>query len=126
MLLLIDIVGICQGRDNATQVIRDGFPIGQPPGYVDRFLRGARAYMEVEMVDGQSSPRIELEAARLAIEWKNLFAIELKLAAQQLAKGSDLVTANHYRQALPDAVSKVLHAAKTKMVESQNDQRRVA
>lgn len=78
------------------------------------------------MVDSQSSPRIEVEAARLAVEWKNLFASELKLAARQLAKGSDLVTANHYRQAMPDAVSKVLHAAKTTLVESRNVPRRVA
>ncbi len=78
------------------------------------------------MVDGQSSPRIEVEAARLAVEWKNLFANELKLAAQQLAKGSDLVTADHYRQAMPEAVSRVLNAAKTTLVESRNVQRRVA
>ncbi len=65
------------------------------------------------MADSKSGPRIELEAARLAVEWKNLFAAELKSAAQQLASGSDLVTANHYRQALPNALSRVLHAAKT-------------
>jgi hypothetical protein len=83
-------------------------------------------YKEVEMVDGQSNPRIELEAVRLAVEWKNLFAHELRLAAQQLAKGSDLVTANHYRQAMPEAVSRVLDAATTRSVESHNAQRRVA
>jgi hypothetical protein len=77
-------------------------------------------------VDGHSSPRIELEAARLAIQWESLFATELKLAAQELANGSDLVTVDHYRQALPDAVSRVLHAAKTKLVESRNAPRRVA
>jgi hypothetical protein len=82
--------------------------------------------MEIEMMDGQSSPRIELAAARLAIEWEHLFATELKLAAQQLAKDCDLVTADHYRQAVPDAVSKVLHAAKTTLIESRNAQRRVA
>ena len=30
---------------------------------------------------------VELEAARLAIEWKHLFASELRLAAQRLARG---------------------------------------
>jgi hypothetical protein len=78
------------------------------------------------MADGRSSQRIEVEAARLAVEWEKLFATELKLTAQQLAMGSDLVTANHYRQALPDAVSKVLHAAETTLVESRNVPRRVA
>lgn len=78
------------------------------------------------MADGQPNLMIEVEAARMAVEWKNLFATELKLAAQQLAKGSDLVTANHYRQAIPDAVSRVLHAAKTESGEFANVQRRVA
>ena len=78
------------------------------------------------MADGQPNPRIEVEAARLAVEWKTLFATELKSAAQQLAKGSDLVTADHYRQAIPEAVSRVLHAVKTESVESANVQRRVA
>jgi len=78
------------------------------------------------MADGQPSPRIEVEAERVAVEWENLFATELKSAAQQLAAGSDLVTADHYRRAIPDAVSRVLHAANTESVESANVQRRVA
>ena len=78
------------------------------------------------MADRQSKPRVELEAARLAIEWEDIFATELKSAAERLAKGCDLITANHYRQALPDAVSRVLHATDTKLVESRNAQRRVA
>ena len=78
------------------------------------------------MADGQPNPRIEVTAARMAVEWKNLLGAELKLAAQQLAKGSDLVTVDHYRQAIPDAVSRVLHAAQTESVESANVQRRVA
>ena len=78
------------------------------------------------MADGQPNPRIEVEAARMAVQWKSLFATELRLAAQQLAEGSDLVTVDHYRQALPDAISRVLHAVKTQSVESANVQRRVA
>ncbi len=77
-------------------------------------------------MEGQSSLRIQVEAARLAVEWKDLFATELKVAAQRLANGADLVTANHYRQAVPDAVSKVLHVAKIPLGESCNVQRRVA
>ena len=77
-------------------------------------------------MEQRSSPRIDVGAARLAVEWKNLFAHELKLAAQRLAAGSDLVTANHYRRAMPEAVSRVLDAATTSPVESHNAQRRVA
>jgi hypothetical protein len=83
-------------------------------------------YTEVERMDSQASPRIEAEAARLAIEWGDLFSTELKLAAQRLAKDSNLVTANHYRQALPDAISSVFLSVKTNLVESHNDQRQVA
>ena len=78
------------------------------------------------MADDQPSPRIAVEAERLAVEWEDLFATELKSAAQQLADGSDLVTADHYRRAIPDAVSRVLHAAKIESAESTNAQRRVA
>ncbi len=78
------------------------------------------------MADGQPNPRIEVKAARMAVEWENIFAAELKSAAQQLAKGSDLVTVDHYRQAIPDAVSRVLHAAQTESAESADVQRRVA
>ena len=77
------------------------------------------------MADGQPNPRIGVEAARMAVQWKNLFAAELQLAAQGLARGSDLVTADHYRRAIPDAVSRLLHAAKTEGG-SANVQRRVA
>jgi hypothetical protein len=82
--------------------------------------------MEVEMSDDQPNPRIAVEAVRMAVEWENIFATELKSAAQQLAKGSDLVTADHYRQAVPLAIARVLHATKTESVESANVQRRVA
>lgn len=57
------------------------------------------------MADGQGNPRIEVEAARMAVQWKNLFATELKSAAQQLANGSDLVTADHYRQAIWEEIA---------------------
>ena len=78
------------------------------------------------MGDGQPNPRIEVQAARMAVEWKNLFAAELKSAAQQLAKGSDLVTVEHYRQAIPKAVSRVSQAAQTESLESADVQRRIA
>ena len=77
------------------------------------------------MADSQPNPRIGVEAARMAVEWKNLFARELQSAAQGLARGAELITVEHYRQAIPDAVSKVLHAAKTEG-NSANVQRRVA
>lgn len=78
------------------------------------------------MVEGPSIPRIELEAARLAVEWKNLFATELTLAAKQVAQGSDLITADHYRQAVSTAISRVSQAIRTQSVESAHVQRRVA
>ena len=78
------------------------------------------------MMDGQSKPRIEMEAARMAVEWKNLFAVELKSAAHYLAMGSDLVTKDHYRQAAPIAVSRLLQAVQEEPVESTNVKRRIA
>ena len=82
--------------------------------------------MEVEMVDGRSNLKIEVDAARIAIEWKNLFATELRLAARQLAKDSDLVTMEHYRQALPTATSRLLQIARTEATGSAHVQRRIA
>jgi hypothetical protein len=83
-------------------------------------------YTEVEKVDGQWSPKAEVEAARLVIEWKNLFARQLHSAARQLARGTELVTAEHYRQALPGATSKMLEAVKTHSTEGANVQRLIA
>ena len=78
------------------------------------------------MEGGQPEPRIDLKAAQMAVQWENLFGTELKLAAERLAKHSSLVTVEHYRQALPEAISRVLHAAETESIESADAQRRVA
>lgn len=59
-------------------------------------------------MDRRSNARIEVNAARLAVEWKNLFAAELKRAAQDMAQGAEVVTVEHFRLAVPLAVSKVL------------------
>lgn len=74
----------------------------------------------------QSDPKIELEAAWTAIEWKNLFAEQLDLAARQAAVDSEFVTSEHYRQALPIATVRMLEAIKTQNAESANGQRRAA
>lgn len=78
------------------------------------------------MVESRSIPRVELEAARLAVEWKNLFATELAIAAKQVAQGSDLITTDHYRQAVSTAISRVSQAIRTQSVETSHAQRRVA
>lgn len=78
------------------------------------------------MLGTPSNGRIEVEAARMAIEWKNLFAKELQVAAQQLAKDSGLVTAEHLLQALPTATSRVLQAVKKHSTGSVNVEQRVA
>ena len=69
---------------------------------------------------------IEVTAARLAIEWKHLFATELKLAAIKLAHGSLRLTSEHYRQAAPIALAKVLEAVNSPTDSASNAQRRVA
>ncbi len=78
------------------------------------------------MADDQSSPRIELEAAHLVVEWKHLFAMELKSTAERIANGAAVITVDHYCQAVPAAVSAVLQAVKTKTDESANAHRRIA
>ncbi|MEE8452487.1 MAG: hypothetical protein V3R99_11255 [Thermoguttaceae bacterium] len=78
------------------------------------------------MIGTQSNGRIEFEAARMAIEWKNLFAKELQFAALQLAKDSQVVTAEHLLQALPIATSRVLHTVNKHSAESDNARRRIA
>ena len=78
------------------------------------------------MVVGQTSRRIEVAAARIAIEWKDEFATKLKRAAEQLATDGDLVTVDHYRQALPDVLSEMLQRARNESGESPHGQRQVA
>lgn len=69
---------------------------------------------------------VELEAARLAIEWKHLFATELRIAAQQLAIGAQCVTADEYRRALATATQRVLDTVNTRQIEPANVRRRSA
>jgi hypothetical protein len=72
------------------------------------------------MPRSRRQPRIGLQAARAAIEWTHLFAQELNAAARQAAKDADLITVEHYRQALPIASAKVLEATESYQVESAN------
>ena len=69
---------------------------------------------------------VELEAARLAVEWKHLFAAELRLAAQRLAIGAKVVTAEQYRSALATAIERVLEKASRPRVEPADVHRRIA
>ena len=69
---------------------------------------------------------VDVEAARLAVEWKELFAAELRLAARRLATGAELVTADHYRRALASATVSVLHTVNTHCMESADVERRIA
>jgi hypothetical protein len=69
---------------------------------------------------------VELEAARLAIEWKHLFATELRIAAQDLAIGAECVTADDYRRALATATQRVLDKVNTRRIEPADVQRRSA
>jgi len=78
------------------------------------------------MAGSQSDPRIELRAAKIAIKWMNAFAAELDTAARHAAANSDLVSEEHYRQALPIAIARLLAAIETNRTESSNAQQRVA
>jgi hypothetical protein len=78
------------------------------------------------MAGSQSDPRIELRAAKTAIKWMNAFAEELDAAARHAAANSDLVSEEHYRQALPIATARLLAAIETNRTESGNAQQRVA
>jgi Fe2+ or Zn2+ uptake regulation protein len=69
---------------------------------------------------------VELEAVRLAIEWKHLFATELRLAAQRLAVGAKVVSADQYRRALATALERVLENANSPRVEPADVYRRIA
>lgn len=63
-------------------------------------------------MDSRSNARIEVEAARMAVELKHLFAAELQRAAQEMAQDAELVTVEHFRRAVPLAVSRVLRDVK--------------
>lgn len=78
------------------------------------------------MDDNGLNQRIELAAARIAIDWKNLFASELHAAAQRLATGSQSVTTDHYWRALPAATASMLRAINTHSTGSSNAKRQIA
>lgn len=69
---------------------------------------------------------VELEAAKLAIEWKHLFATELHIAAQRLAMGAELVTADQYRRALSTATERVLEKVNSPRTRPADVHRRIA
>ena len=69
---------------------------------------------------------VELEAVRLAIEWKHLFATELRRAAEHLAAGAKVVTVDQYRRALATAVERVLENANGPRIEPADVHRRIA
>lgn len=77
-------------------------------------------------MNSKSSPKIELQAIRMAIEWKNAFAMELQSAAQEAAEDCDVITVEHYRQALPIAASRVLGVIGIDAVETGITGRRFA
>ena len=62
----------------------------------------------------------------MLIEWKSLFAKELRLKARELAEDSPLVTKEHLLQALPTALSNVLLAVTNHAQESADVTGRVA
>lgn len=76
------------------------------------------------MPDGMSRLEVDVEAARLAIEWKYLFATELQRVARHLAQESGSVTVEHYRQALEPAVARLLEAVHKRATESSHAERR--
>ena len=84
-------------------------------------------FTEVEMdTERCSDLPIEVEAARLAVEWKGLFAKELRRAAQELAAGATIVTPNHYRRALVSATVSVMESADSPCNVSTYVDRRIA
>jgi hypothetical protein len=92
---------------------------------VRRHLHGINTEVEVEKRRCSDLP-VELEAARLAIEWKHLFATELRIAAQHQAKGAECVTADDYRRALTTATQRVLDTVNTRRIEPADVHRRSA
>lgn len=78
------------------------------------------------MLVKNSDPRIEVAAVQLAVELKSRLAAELKLAAMGLADGAEILTADHYRQAIPVALTKLLHSLDTELESASNARRRVA
>ena len=69
---------------------------------------------------------VDVDAVHLAIEWKALFASELRMAAESLAVGAESVTADHYKRALAPATAKVLNAISAHSTAPADECRRVA
>lgn len=62
------------------------------------------------MTANAQNQRISREAAMLAIEWKAKFASELQNFALRAGQDSDIVTAEHFREAIPEALQAMLHS----------------
>ena len=73
---------------------------------------------DVEIVNNQTNPPIELKAARMACEWEYLFAAELNRAAVEFAQGAGVITAAHYQGALPQVVTRILDIINVQSTES--------
>ena len=78
------------------------------------------------MAREESGLRTELVAAKAAINWTNRFAELLHGAARQAAKDSELVTIEHYKQALPIAASRMMAAIEPDDVESADAESQAA
>lgn len=78
------------------------------------------------MVEGHTSPKTEVAAARLAIEWQYLFAAELRQAAKEAARGSHVITVDHYHKAFPVAVSSIVDAITGQLSETADEHRKIA
>jgi hypothetical protein len=115
----IDVATNAQGNDNGIAIRRRLPRVNASPRKAIN--------KEVEMNEESCAELpVEVEAARLAIEWKHLFATELRLAAQRLAVGAKVVTADQYRRALATATERVLEKANRPRVEPADVHRRIA
>ena len=65
--------------------------------------------------------RIEIGAARMAIEWECLFAMEICQAAANMAGDAEIITQTHYRAALPHVLARLAD-----VIDSQSHEHRDA
>ena len=73
-----------------------------------------------------TSPKIELRAARMAIEWEYRFAMELKQTAAEMANGLAVITQEHYQAALPLVLSRFAQISTPASCEYPNPKSRAA
>ncbi len=71
-----------------------------------------------------STLQIELNAAHALVNWKHLFAMEVREQAKHLVADSDLISLTHYQQAAKIALGKLSEAIENG--EANNGQRKVA